>query len=177
MSRLAKKPIVIPPKASVNVLGNAVTAKGPAGEISRTFRPEIAITVEGEQVVLTLASDTVLARALWGTYAAHLRNMLKGVMTPFQKQLILEGVGYKADMSGDTLQMSLGFSHPVKVKVPQGLTVKAEKNTLTISGVDLEQVGQFAASVRALKKPEPYKGKGFRYSTEVIRRKQGKKTA
>lgn len=177
MSRLAKKPIAIPPKASVEVLGHSVTAKGPAGEVRRSFRPEIAITVEGEQVILTPTSNTVLARALWGTYAAHLRNMLQGVMTPFQKQLILEGVGYKADVSGDTVQMSLGFSHPVKVKVPQGLTVKAEKNTLTISGVDLEQVGQFAASIRALKKPEPYKGKGFRYSTEVIRRKQGKKTA
>jgi large subunit ribosomal protein L6 len=112
-----------------------------------------------------------------GTYASHVRNMLKGVTEGFSKKLIVEGVGYKWDVQGKTLNLALGFSHPVKVAIPEGLTVVAEKGTLTISGHDKEVIGQFAADIRALKKPEPYKGKGIRYEGEVIRRKQGKKAA
>jgi large subunit ribosomal protein L6 len=114
---------------------------------------------------------------LWGTYAAHVKNMIVGVNTPYVKKLILEGVGYKGDVQGTTMNLALGFSHPVKVPVPTGVTVAADKGTFTFTSIDKELVGGFAAKVRSLKKPEPYKGKGFRYDDEVIARKQGKKAA
>ncbi|MEK7068361.1 MAG: 50S ribosomal protein L6, partial [Patescibacteria group bacterium] len=117
------------------------------------------------------------ARALVGTYASHIRNMLQGVTAGFTKKLLVEGVGFKWDVQGKTVNLALGFSHPVKVAIPEGLTVTADKGALTIVGFDKELVGQFAANIRALKKPEPYKGKGIRYEGEVIRRKQGKKAA
>ncbi len=127
---------------------------------------------------MTLAeSDTKESQALVGTYASHVRNMLEGVTKGFTKKLLVEGVGYKWDVQGKTVNLALGFSHPVKVEIPEGLTVKAEKSTLIIEGSNKEAVGQFAANIRALKKPEPYKGKGIRYDGEVIRRKQGKKAA
>jgi len=124
----------------------------------------------------SLAKENNFTKALWGTYASHIKNMIKGVNDGFEKKLILEGVGYKSQVSGNKLVLALGFSHPVEVEIPAGLTIKAEKNILTTSGIDKELVGAFSAKVRALKKPEPYKGKGFRYSDEVIRRKQGKKS-
>ena len=116
-------------------------------------------------------------KALWGTYSSHIQNMVKGVATPFAKKLILEGIGYKSEVKGSNLVMALGFSHQVIVPVPEGLKVTAEKNIITTTGADKELVGSFAAKVRSLKKPEPYKGKGMRYEGEVIKRKQGKKTA
>lgn len=176
MSRLAKQPIEIPAKTEVYVSGKFITVKGPGGELTRAFGPDVDILVEGNHLTLT-PSENLKNKAVWGTYASHVRNMIAGVTTPFSKELILEGVGFKSDVSGDTLNLALGFSHPVKVKIPQGLKVTADKNAITISGADIELVGQFAASVRDLKKPEPYKGKGFRYRSEVIRRKEGKKTA
>jgi len=121
--------------------------------------------------------ESLQSRALIGTYASHVRNMISGVNSGFSKKLIIEGVGFKWDVQGKTLNLALGFSHPVKMAIPEGLTVKADKGALTIEGFDKEAVGQFAANVRALKKPEPYKGKGIRYDGEVIRRKQGKKAA
>ena len=135
----------------------------------------IEITPEGVQV--TAKSKSIEARAALGTYAAHVRNMVRGVTEGFQKKLLIEGVGYKWDVQGKTLNLALGFSHPVKLAIPDGLAVTAEKNALTVVGADKEAVGQFAANVRALKKPEPYKGKGIRYEGEIIRRKQGKKAA
>jgi large subunit ribosomal protein L6 len=178
MSRLGKQPITLPDRTDV-VLGEAgkVTVKGPKGELSRFFRPEIAVETKDRTITLSMTSGTRLAGALWGTYAAHVRNMVRGVNEPFQKVLSVEGVGYRAELTGQTLKLNLGFSHPVLVSVPTGLTVTVEKNLITIVGIDCEQVGQFAASVRALKKPEPYKGKGIRYKDEVVRRKQGKKSS
>ena len=119
----------------------------------------------------------MFSRSLLGTYASHIKNMIVGVTTGYEKKLILEGVGFKSAVSGKSLDLALGFSHPVKVEIPEGLAVTADKNLITISGIDKEKVGQFSAYVRSLKKPEPYKGKGFRYDNEVIRRKQGKKSA
>ncbi len=176
MSRLAKKPLQVPDKVTVTVAGTRVTAKGPAGEISRDFRPEIAITLADNALSLTPDGNSIQTRALWGTTASHLKNMLAGAAKPFVKKLIVEGIGFKSEVKGKDLVMSLGFSHLVKVAIPAGLTVTAEKNMITISGVDKENVGQFAAIVRDLKRPEPYKGKGIRYDTEVVRRKEGKKT-
>ncbi|HEY9481036.1 MAG TPA: 50S ribosomal protein L6 [Candidatus Paceibacterota bacterium] len=175
MSRVAKKPIAIPEKTEVKVEGATVKVKGPLGEIMRTFNPGIEVKSEGGTVTVTLKrpEDYIV----WGTTASHVKNMLKGVTTGFQKKLIVEGIGFKSDVRGQNLELSLGFSHPVKVEIPKDLKVTAEKNVITISGVSNEKVGEFAAKIRAFKKPEPYKGKGIRYDDEVIRRKQGKKAA
>lgn len=177
MSRLAKKPIAIPPKTEVACSAGVVTVKGPLGTLTKTFRPVVNVAIADGNVTLTTASDSISARAMIGTYAAHLKNMLAGVNKAYEKKLIVEGIGFKADVKGKDLAMALGFSHPVNMPIPEGLAVKSEKNVVTISGIDPEKVGQFAADIRAKKKPEPYLGKGIRYADEVIRRKQGKKAA
>ena len=176
MSRIAKKPIPIPPKTEVFYADGIITVKGPLGELKKVFRPEIKIKVENNEVTLTPVRQSLDVLALWGTYAAHLKNMLVGVNTPYQKKLIVEGIGFKSEIKGKVLNLALGFSHPVNVDIPSDLKVTAEKNVITVSGIDCETVGQFSAKVRALKKPEPYKGKGIRYEDEVVRRKQGKKS-
>jgi len=177
MSRLGKQKLKIPEKTDVTKDGVFVTVKGPLGELTREFRDDVELTIEGGEITLAPKRNDIASRALWGAYASHLTNMMKGVNVKYEKKLILEGVGYKSDVQGTTLALALGFSHPVKVAIPAGLAVKAEKNVITISGIDKDLVGGFAAKVRALKKPEPYKGKGFRYEGEVIKRKQGKKSA
>jgi large subunit ribosomal protein L6 len=175
MSRLAKKPIVIPAGTTVSVSDDTISVKGPKGDLSRALHHDIAVTIAGNEASISMKRKTPLAKALVGTYASHVKSMVKGVNTPFAKVLILEGVGYRVEQQGENLKLLVGFSHPVLLPVPKGLSVKVEKNTLTIEGVNKELVGQFAAEVRGVKPPEPYKGKGFRYSDEVIRRKQGKK--
>ncbi len=177
MSRLAKRPIAIPAKTELTFASNTLSVKGPKGTLTKAGHRLIAIELVPEGVQVSTKSDGIEARALVGTYASHVRNMLEGVTKGFSKKLLVEGVGYKWDVQGKTLNLALGFSHPVKMDIPEGLTVKADKGTLTIEGFDKEAVGQFAANVRAQKKPEPYKGKGIRYDGEVIRRKQGKKAA
>ena len=176
MSRIGKQLIKIPQGVEVGVSSGTMTVKGPLGTVTRNFRPEIAIAVQGDELSLKPVKDTLFTRALWGTYSSHVRNMIAGVEKHFEKQLMVEGVGFRSEVSGTTLVLALGFSHPVKIPIPPTLSVTAEKNVITIKGVDREEVGRFAALVRAAKEPEPYKGKGIRYVTEVIRRKQGKKT-
>lgn len=180
MSRLGKKPIIIPEKVEAKFKDGLLSVKGPLGEISRDFKDDIIIGLEKDKIILTPneAKKTRRAKeisALWGTYASHIRNMIEGVVRGFSKTLVIEGIGYRAGKEGSTLVLSLGFSHPVKVPIPQGIDLKLEKNTIVISGLDKEQVGTFAAKVRALKKPEPYKGKGIRYQDEFVRHKAGKK--
>jgi large subunit ribosomal protein L6 len=177
MSRLAKRPIPIPQKTEISVSGGLITVTGPKGTLKKPLHRYISVEVGDDGVQVSKKSTSREAQALVGTFASHVRNMLSGVNTGFQKKLIVEGVGFKWDVAGKTLNLSLGFSHPVKMDIPEGLTVTAERNALTIAGFDKEVVGQFAANVRAHKKPEPYKGKGIRYDGEVIRRKQGKKAA
>lgn len=177
MSRLAKLPIKLAPQTEVTVSGGVLRVKGPKGTLSRSLNAHVSIEVTPEGVQVSPKGSTIASRASTGTYASHVRNMLEGVTKGFSKRLLIEGVGFKWDVSGNTVTLGLGFSHPVKVTIPEGLTVAVEKGALTISGFDKEQVGQFAANIRALKKPEPYKGKGIRYDGEVIRRKQGKKAA
>ncbi len=177
MSRIGKKPIVIPAGTEVKVSGTTLTVKGSQGTITREFKPIMTLEVVSGALQISPLKKDRTSLALWGTYAAHAANMIKGVSTLFQKKLIIEGIGFKAEVKGEEMVLNLGFSHQVKVAIPKGLKVLAEKGTLTISGIDTELVGQFAAKIRDLKKPEPYKGKGIRYSDEVIRRKQGKKTA
>lgn len=176
MSRIGKQEILIPATVKVTQNGNTITVVGPKGTLVREFRDDISITITPNNITLNIKRNDKFSKSLWGTYASHIKNMIIGVETPYVKKLILEGVGFKSDVKGKELQLALGFSHPVNVIIPEGLTVTAEKNNITVTGIDKELVGSFTASVRALKKPEPYKGKGMRYFDEVIRRKQGKKT-
>lgn len=175
MSRIGKKIIKIPEKTEVSFAGNAVTVKGPLGTLTKTIRPLVEVKVADGNVTIAPKSNTIESRALWGTIGSHITNMIAGVNTPYTKKLIIEGIGFKADVKGSDLHLALGFSHPVKRPIPSDLKVTSDKNILTVTGIDCEKVGQFASSIRSLKKPEPYKGKGIRYEGEVIRRKQGKK--
>jgi large subunit ribosomal protein L6 len=177
MSRLAKRPIAIPKTAEITVSEGVVRVKGPKGTLSRPGNRLVSIDVGTDGVQVSTKLQSIEARATLGTYASHIRNMFEGVTKGFTKKLFIEGVGYKWEVQGKTLNLALGFSHPVKVAIPEGLIVTADKGALTIAGFDKEVVGQFAANIRALKKPEPYKGKGIRYDGEIIRRKQGKKAA
>lgn len=177
MSRIGKKPVEIPEKTTVLVNDNTVVVKGPLGELSKKLHRSILVSIENNQAVVSPRDDSRLARALWGTYASHIRNMVQGVNQVFEKKLVLEGIGYKVSVSGNNLELIVGFSHSVKMEIPEGITVVVEKNVISISGSNKEQVGQFTAEVRAVKKPEPYKGKGIRYEDEIVRRKQGKKAA
>jgi len=177
MSRIGKRAIAIPAGTEVSVAEREITVKGKGGTLHRALHPSVAVAVANGEVSVNPARETRLARALWGTYASHIRNMIAGVNQPFQKKLIVEGIGYKAEVSGKNLKLMVGYSHPIERAIPEGITVQVEKNVVTIAGADKEHVGEFAAQVRAVRKPEPYKGKGIRYETEVIRRKQGKKAA
>ena len=178
MSRIGKQTIIIPKGTEVQLSGTSFSVKGPKGSLSRNFPGDISIKIEGDKINLVpLKTGDKKVNALWGTYASHIKNMVFGVNNGYTKKLILEGVGFKSEVAGTNLNLSLGFSHQVKVAIPSGLTVTADKNNITITGIDKESVGSFSAKVRSLKKPEPYKGKGFHYEGEVIRRKQGKKAA
>jgi large subunit ribosomal protein L6 len=177
MSRVGKQILKIPAKTEVKLADGVLSVKGPKGELKRAFKTIIDIKVDGDSITFTPMKKDLQTTALWGTYASHVNNMLKGVNEGYTVKLILDGIGFKAEVVGTSLNMALGFSHPVKKEIPAGVTVTSEKGQVTISGADKEAVSQFAAQVRALKKPEPYKGKGFRYSDEVIKRKQGKKAA
>jgi len=176
MSRIGKKPIVLPKGVTVDIKDNTVKVKGPKGELARTFRPEVSVTMENGQVVVARSSDARQTRALHGTTRAVLSNMITGVSDGFTKTLQVEGVGYKAEMKGKQLVMSLGYSHPIVVDPPTGIAFgwNEKERTITISGVDREVVGQVAANLRAWRPPEPYKGKGLRYLGERIKRKAGK---
>jgi len=180
MSRIGKQEILIPAGVKVtssdSSLGDVLTVTGPKGTLTKTFRDDITITITDKTVKLDIKRNDKFSKSLWGTYAAHIKNMIAGVVTPYQKKLILEGVGFKSEVKGKEFVFALGFSHPVIVKIPDTITATADKNNITITGIDKELVGSFTAAIRALKKGEPYKGKGMRYEGEVIRRKQGKKT-
>lgn len=177
MSRIAKKPIVLPPKTEATFSAGVITIKGPLGTLTKNLKANIDVAIANNEIVLTMSHGSIQARAEWGTYASHIKNMIAGVNKAFEKKLIIEGIGYKADIKGKDLVLAVGFSHTITVSIPDDLKVTSEKNTITVSGIDCEKVGQFAANIRSFKKPEPYLGKGIRYSDEVIRRKQGKKAA
>lgn len=178
MSRLAKQPIAIPTGVEATLDANTLRVKGPKGELSRSFKTDVvSLALQDNTLVLKLVEESVFSRALIGTYASHVKNMIHGVSEGFSKKLIVEGVGFRSEVKGNELHMSLGFSHPVVMNIPEGLSATTEKNVITVSGIDKEATNQFAAQIRAKKKPEPYKGKGIRYEGEIIRRKQGKKSA
>ncbi len=176
MSRVGKQTILIPKNTEVKFSAGSLDVKGPKGNLSKKFKDVVEIKIDGQNIILVPKKDDLQTQALWGTYASHILNMLEGVNNPYVKKLVVEGIGFKAEVSGADLVLNVGFSHQVKVPIPAELKVVSEKNILTISGADKEMVSQFAAEVRSLKKPEPYKGKGIRYENEVVRRKQGKKS-
>ncbi len=174
MSRLAKKPIVVG-KTTVSVASGVLTVKGAKGTLTKRVHPTIDITIAPEGVVVTPKDHSRLAKALTGTYASHVKNMVAGVETPYVKKLILDGVGYKMEVKGKDVVLTVGFSHTVPLTIPEDIAVKVEKNVMTLESINKESVGQFAANIRRVKPPEPYLGKGIHYEGEVIRRKQGKK--
>ena len=176
MSRIGNKAITLPAGVSVEVAaGNYVTVKGPKGELSFQFNSELEIATEGSECVVKRPNDTKVMKMMHGTTRALLNNMIVGVSTGFKKQLDITGVGYRAQLQGNTLVVSAGYSHTVEMPVPAGLKVELPKNTqIIISGIDKQLVGQYAAEIREIRKPEPYKGKGIRYSDEHVRRKEGK---
>ena len=175
MSRIGKKPVVIPANVTVNVAeGNVVTVKGPKGELTNTFNKDMIIKVEGNVLTVSRPSDEANHRALHGLTRTLIANMVEGVEKGFSKELEVNGVGYRAEKKGNQLVMRLGYSHEVFVDEIPGINIEVAGNKITIRGIDKQVVGQFAAEVRSKRPPEPYKGKGIKYTTEVIRRKVGK---
>jgi len=176
MSRVAKNPIALPKGVEVNLAGSNVTVKGPLGSLTLNRNPAVDVVVEGEQILVKAVAGAENANALSGTTRALLANLVNGVSKGFEKKLTLVGVGYRAAAQGDTLNLSLGFSHPVAHKMPAGVKVETPSQTeVLIKGIDKQQVGQVAAEIRAYRKPEPYKGKGVRYADEVVILKETKK--
>ena len=175
MSRIGKKPVVIPAGVTVNVAeGNVVTVKGPKGELTNTFNADMIINVEGNVLTVSRPTDEANHRALHGLTRTLISNMVEGVEKGFAKELEINGVGFRADKKGNQLVMRLGYSHEVIVDEIPGITIEVNGNKVTIRGIDKQKVGQFAAEVRGKRPPEPYKGKGIKYTDEVIRRKVGK---
>ncbi|MBI4134956.1 MAG: 50S ribosomal protein L6 [Candidatus Sungbacteria bacterium] len=175
MSRVGKQPITIPEGVSVDIRDGRVAVKGPKGEVVRIIRPEVRVEAKDGVVVVLPVAFTKKTPAFWGLTRALLAHTIEGVSRGFEKKLEIEGVGYRAQIEDKNLVLSLGFSHPVKLEPPEGIEFKVEKNIVTVSGFSKEAVGEVAAGLRALKKPEPYKGKGIRYQGEIVRRKAGKK--
>ena len=175
MSRIGKMPITVP--AGVEVLieaGNAVTVKGPKGELKRVLPAEMEIKQEGTEIIISRPNDLKRNKALHGLTRSLLNNMVVGVTSGYEKKLEINGVGYRAAKSGNKLTLSLGYSHPIEMVDPEGVESVVEGNSIIIKGIDKEKVGQYAANIREKRGPEPYKGKGIKYSDEIIRRKVGK---
>ena len=175
MSRIGKKPITIPAGVDVKLNGSEVTVKGPKGELKNTFNADMAIAMEGNEIIVTRPSDDKEHRSLHGLTRTLIANMVEGVANGYSKTLEVNGVGYRVQKQGKNLVMNLGFSHQVIVEEVPGITIEVPgPNQIIISGADKQQVGQFAAEVREKRPPEPYKGKGIKYADEHIRRKEGK---
>ena len=176
MSRVGKKPVVVPTGVTAKVEGQHVAVKGAKGELKYTAPQEVSVKLEGGSVLVTPLGQDKRSRAMWGTARARVQNLVVGVTKGFEKKLEINGVGYKAALAGKNLQLSLGYSHDVIYPIPAGITITAAKPTeLTIAGIDKQQVGQVAAEIRDFRGPEPYKGKGVKYAGEFIFRKEGTK--
>lgn len=177
MSRIGKKPIVIPEGVAATVDKNLVTIKGAKGTLTFEHKFDVSVKVVENNIIVEKEGKGKDAPAIWGTTARVIENMVEGVVNGFKKQIELNGVGFRMSVAGKKINLALGFSHPVVVDVPQDLEVTIEGNIMTVSGIDKHKVGQFSANIRALKPVEPYKGKGFKYVGEYVRRKEGKKSA
>jgi len=175
MSKLGKLPVAIPAGVTVTVASSLVTVKGPKGELKQSYDSDVTVEVKGSEVIVKPVNETKSANAAHGLYRNLIKNMVQGVTAGFTKTLIITGVGYRAEVQGKTLVMNLGYSNDFLAAIPDGLTVTADaQGKIIISGIDKQKVGEFSAELRRLREPEPYKGKGIRYDTEVIRRKVGK---
>jgi len=177
MSRIGKKPVVMPKGVSLTQKPGQFIVKGPKGELCKHVPAGVTIKLEGDKVVITRADDTRENRAKHGLVRAHLANMVKGVTQGWQRELEINGVGYRAEVTGDSVTFALGYSHPIVFKLPKSVTAKVEKNRLTLVSADKDELGQVCAKMRELRPPEPYKGKGVKYVEEVIKRKVGKAAA
>ncbi|QGM47379.1 50S ribosomal protein L6 [Methylocystis heyeri] len=176
MSRIGKKPVVIPAGVTAKVDGQLVSVKGAKGQLEFRVPDDVSVVYQDNAIKVDPRNETKRARALWGTSRAQVNNLVVGVTAGFEKKLEINGVGYRAAVQGKTLQLALGYSHDVNYPIPAGITIVTPKPTeITISGIDKRQVGQIAAEIRALRGPEPYKGKGVKYANEFIFRKEGKK--
>ena len=179
MSRIGKKPVEVPSNVKVSLSGNTITIEGPKGSLSFEHRPEVSVTWdEGEKSVTVSIDEKDMkikpVRAYWGTTRALIANMIKGVVDGYEKKLEVVGVGWTANVAGQKLALKVGYANTVEVAIPVGVNVSTEKQTITVNGTDKQAVGQFAAEVRSVRKPEPYNGKGIKYTDEVIKKKQGK---
>lgn len=175
MSRIGKLPILLPAGVTLKLDGRDLDISGPKGSLRMTVHERVNVDQQDGSAVVTVTDPELQSdRALWGLTRMLIANMVTGVTTGYQKKLEINGVGFKAQVSGKNLTLNLGFSHPVEFPIPDGMTITVEKNVITIGGIDKQQVGEVAATIRRLKKPEPYKGKGIKYVDEVIRRKAGK---
>jgi large subunit ribosomal protein L6 len=176
MSRVGKNPVTIPQGVTVDVAGGVATVKGKLGTLKLPISKNVEVSVKDGKVQVNPLGETQQARIMWGTTRANLRNMVEGVSKGYTKNLEISGVGYRAAVQGKNLQLQMGYSHDVLYPIPEGITIKCEKPTaVSISGFDKQKVGQVAAEIRAVRPPEPYKGKGIKYDTETILRKEGKK--
>lgn len=173
MSKIGKKPIKIPKDVQIKMDNGLVLVNGPKGELKRLIPGSVELKIEGEE--LRVIPKNIEDSATWGLASALIKNMIKGVSEGFETVLEFQGVGYKATLKGNDLELGLGFSHPITIKAPEGITFKAEKNTIRIQGINNEIIGKVAAEIRSWRKPEPYKGSGIRYKGEIIKRKAGKK--
>ena len=175
MPRIGKKPVIITPGVEVVIDGQRVTVKGPKGALEFAFHHRVVFEKKDNQIAVTVRKENEKrSRELWGTSRVLLANMIEGVTKGFEKKLEISGVGFRAAVSGRKLTLQVGFSHPVEFSIPEGIEIKVEKNIIIVSGIDKQLVGEMAARIRAIKKPEPYKGKGIKYSDEILRRKAGK---
>jgi len=175
MSRIGKKPINIPEKVEVKIDGEFIIIKGPKGELRQKIHPHVKITMEDKNILIKVRNPELKEdKALWGLFGSLIKNMIMGVTQGFEKKLEINGIGFKAALSGNKLQLNLGFSHPIDFNLPNGISALVDKNVITIGGPDKQLVGETAARIRALKKVEPYKGKGIKYLDEIIRKKAGK---
>ncbi len=177
MSRIGKQPVKIKDNVKVSIDDNTILVSGPKGELSMKKLPSVTLELKGDEILISTVDGSKSASAFWGLTRSLISNMVEGVLNGYEKKLQIEGVGFKVELKGNKLVMALGFSHPVEFEAPDGIKFEVEKNIITVSGIDKVLVGQVAANIRKLKKPEPYKGKGIRYQGEVVRRKAGKKAA
>jgi large subunit ribosomal protein L6 len=175
MSRIGKQPVEIPDKVTADIKDGEFKVKGPKGELNFQIRPEIEVAVKDNQIITSIKKESKQSKAFWGLTRSLIFNTVKGVSEGFQKQLEIQGVGYRAKIEGDGLVIEVGFSHPVNIKKPEGIEFSVSKNIITVSGIDKQLVGETSAQIRAVRPPEPYKGKGIRYVGEEVIRKVGKR--